>query len=70
MEKFTFNMITQSIILKKKRVFHPSYSLDLAPSDYHLSSSLRNYMRGKKFKDEVDLKSFLQDFSDSKTKES
>ena len=28
---------------------HPPYSLDLAPSDYHLSLSLQNHLNGKTF---------------------
>ena len=28
---------------------HPSYSADLAPSDYHLSRSLQNHLNGKTF---------------------
>jgi histone-lysine N-methyltransferase SETMAR len=30
---------------------HPPYSLDLAPSDYHLFSPLKDAIRGKKFDD-------------------
>ena len=48
---------------------HPPYSPDLAPSDYLLFRSLSNDMRGRHFKDEKHLKSFLRDFFDSKTKE-
>jgi histone-lysine N-methyltransferase SETMAR len=28
---------------------HPPYSLDLAPSDYHLFKSLQNHLNNKKF---------------------
>jgi histone-lysine N-methyltransferase SETMAR len=31
---------------------HPPYSPDLAPSDYHLFSPLKDAIRGKKFEDE------------------
>ena len=48
---------------------HQSYSPNLAPSDYHLFRSLSNYMRGRKFKDEDNLKSYLQNFFVSKPKE-
>ena len=48
---------------------HPPYSPDLAPSDYHLFRTLSNDMRGKKFKDEDDLKNYPQNFFDSNPKE-
>ena len=28
---------------------HPKYSSDIAPSDYHLFSNLKNFLRGRKF---------------------
>ena len=46
---------------------HPAYSPDLAPSDYHLSWSLSNLMRGRNFDAEDHLKSYLKDFFDSKS---
>lgn len=45
---------------------HPPYSPDLAPSDYHLFLSLSNDLAGKKFKNETELKQYLQSFFDSK----
>jgi histone-lysine N-methyltransferase SETMAR len=48
---------------------HPPYSPDLAPSDYHLFRSLTNDIRDRNFDNETDLKSYLQDFFDSKTPE-
>jgi len=48
---------------------HPPYSPDLAPSDYHLFRSLSNDLRGKSFKEESALKSYLQDFFNSKSRE-
>ena len=48
---------------------HPPYTPDLAPSDYHLFRSLSNDMRGRKFESENDLKSYLQNFFDSKSPE-
>jgi histone-lysine N-methyltransferase SETMAR len=45
---------------------HPPYSPDLAPSDYHLFRSLSNDLRGRKFKNETELKQYLQSFFDSK----
>ena len=47
---------------------HPPYSPDLAPSDYHLFRSLSNDLRGRKFTNEDELKSYLQNFFDSKSK--
>lgn len=40
---------------------HPSYSLDLAPTDYRL------FLRGKSFANEADLQQSLTDFFASKT---
>jgi histone-lysine N-methyltransferase SETMAR len=34
---------------------HPPYSLDLAPSDYHLFSPLKDAIRGKKFEDDEEV---------------
>jgi histone-lysine N-methyltransferase SETMAR len=31
---------------------HPPYSLDLAPSDYHLFTYLKNWFRSQRFKNE------------------
>ncbi|KAM0726119.1 Histone-lysine N-methyltransferase SETMAR [Formica fusca] len=47
---------------------HPPYSPDLAPSDYHLFLSLQNFLRGKKFKNEEDIKQALVQFFASKDK--
>ena len=41
---------------------HLPYSPDLAPSDYHLFLSLQNFLRGKKFKNEEDIKQALVKF--------
>lgn len=41
---------------------HPPYSPDLAPSDYHLFRSLKQYLRGKKFKSYSDLKTDIENF--------
>ncbi|CAF0886731.1 unnamed protein product [Adineta ricciae] len=38
---------------------HPSYSPDLAPTDYHFFRSLSNYLGEKKFDDENDLRAEL-----------
>jgi histone-lysine N-methyltransferase SETMAR len=34
---------------------HPSYSPDLAPSDYHLFGKLKDSLRGSKFEDDESL---------------
>jgi transposase len=34
---------------------HPPYSPDLAPSDYHLFSPLKDAIRGKKFEDDEEV---------------
>ena len=41
---------------------YPSYSTDLAPTDYQLFRSLANNLRDKKFDDEHDLKTYLENF--------
>jgi histone-lysine N-methyltransferase SETMAR len=45
---------------------HPPWSPDLAPSDYHLFLSLRNYLCNKHYEDFDELKSDLTAFSESK----
>lgn len=47
---------------------HPPYSPDLAPSDYHLFLSLQNFLKGKKFKNEADVRQVLLEFFASKDK--
>lgn len=44
---------------------HPPCSPDLAPSDYHLFLSLQNFLKGKKLKNEEDIKKELFQFFDS-----
>ena len=48
---------------------HPPYSPDLALSNYHLFLSLSNNLRGRTFKEEMELKKYLQYFFDSKSPE-
>jgi histone-lysine N-methyltransferase SETMAR len=48
---------------------HPSYSPDLAPTDYHLFRSLSNYLKEKKFDDENDLEIGLFDFFGQKSQD-
>ena len=49
-----------------ENLLHPPYSLDLAPSDYHLFFSLQNFLRGKNFKNKEDIKQALVNFFASK----
>ena len=41
---------------------HPPYSPDLAPSDYHLFRSMAHHLKERRFKDEIELKEFLDTF--------
>ena len=45
---------------------HPPYSPDLAPTSYHLFRSLSDHLREKKFDDENDLKTDLDNFFNQK----
>ncbi|UYV66819.1 hypothetical protein LAZ67_4002984 [Cordylochernes scorpioides] len=45
---------------------HPPYSPDLAPTDYHLFRSMSNHMRGTTFDEEEDLKTWLNNFFDTR----
>ena len=45
-----------------KILSHPPYSPNIAPSDYHLFLSLQNFLTGKKFKNEEDIKQALVQF--------
>lgn len=48
---------------------HPSYSPDLAPSDYHLFRSLEHSLRGKKFTNSGEVKRHLDKFFNEKPKD-
>jgi histone-lysine N-methyltransferase SETMAR len=39
---------------------HPPYSPDLAPSDYHLFSNLKRFLRGRRFTSDEELKSCVE----------
>ena len=41
---------------------HPSYSPDLAPSDFHLFGPLKEFTRGTKFESDVEVKSVVSDW--------
>ncbi|UYV67661.1 hypothetical protein LAZ67_5001506 [Cordylochernes scorpioides] len=45
---------------------YPPYSPDVVPTDYHLFSSISNHMRGTTFNDEEDLKTWLNNFFDTR----
>jgi hypothetical protein len=48
---------------------HPPYSPDLAPSDYHLFSSLSNNLRGVSFNNYAELQNWLDEFFTAKPAE-
>jgi histone-lysine N-methyltransferase SETMAR len=45
---------------------HPAYSPDLAPSDFYLFANLKQHLRGRKFKDDDELKSVVTRYFESK----
>lgn len=51
-------------------LYHPPYSADFAPTDYHLSHIRENYLLGKFFRNEVDLQQAHTDRFSSKTPDS
>ena len=48
---------------------HPPYSPDLAPSDYHLFRSLQNFLNERKFQDDNEVKTELEQFFALKNKD-
>ena len=40
---------------------YPAYSLDLAPSDHHLSSNVKNFLRGRNFESDNDRESLFRE---------
>ena len=66
------NHMWANIVKEKPAMFilpHPPYSPDLAPSDYHLFRSLSNGCKGRKFENEEELKRYLRNCLDSKSKQ-
>jgi hypothetical protein len=45
---------------------HPPYSLDLAPSNYHLIRSLSSNLHEVSFNDDAELQNWLDDFFTAK----
>ena len=45
---------------------HPPYSPDMAPSDFHLFTSLKGWLKGKRFSDVEEAKDAVQEYFDSK----
>ncbi|GFV62528.1 histone-lysine N-methyltransferase SETMAR [Trichonephila clavipes] len=45
---------------------HPSYFLDLSPTDYHLFCSLQKFLKGKPFSSEEQITQAVENFSQSK----
>ena len=48
---------------------HPAYSPDLAPSDYHLFSKLKTFLREKNLKNPEELRKRVDEYFSSKNKE-
>lgn len=55
--------------LGMRALAHPPYSPDLAPSDFYLFPVLKNFLRGKNFATEEELKSAVASFLQSKPSE-
>uniref|UniRef100_A0A914DGL5 Transposase n=1 Tax=Acrobeloides nanus TaxID=290746 RepID=A0A914DGL5_9BILA len=48
---------------------HPPYSPDVAPSDYHIFLSLKNFMRGRQFKNRDQVEASLREYFEFKEPE-
>lgn len=46
---------------------HPPYSPDLAPSDYHAFRSLKNFLRGRQFKNDAELENGVREWIEQKS---
>jgi hypothetical protein len=51
-----------------ERLPHPDYSLDLAPSDFHLFRAMAHFMRGRSFKTIEDVKMGCLQFFPQRTR--
>jgi [histone H3]-lysine36 N-dimethyltransferase SETMAR len=45
---------------------HPPYSPDMAPSDFHLFTSLKGWLKGRHYNDIEEVRAGIQDYFDSK----
>jgi len=52
-----------------QRLDHPSYSLDLAPSDYHLFPGLKKQLKGHHFSSDVEIIAATVTWSDGQPSE-
>jgi len=48
-------------------IAHPPYSPDMAPSDFYLFQHLKKHLRGQKFENADELRTFVEEFFQSKT---
>ena len=53
----------------REKIPHPSYSPDLAPSDYHLFRRLQNHLEETAFATPEEVKNAICEFFNSKSKE-
>ena len=51
---------------KLEELNHPPYSPDIAPSDYYLFSNLKRHLRGRIFRDDLELKEAVEEWFESK----
>jgi len=65
--RFTRNHILEN--LGWETIVHPPYSPDLAPSDYHLFRSLKNYLRDRRFQNRADVENEVATFLGSQPME-
>lgn len=63
--------VVESFIAKTtfERIPHPPYSPDLAPSDFGLFGTVKDYFKGREFESEEELLSAINEFLTSKSKQ-